>query len=110
MELPANKKADLTHKLVSDRLQAAAGANYDKEQNAAQVDPKTSAHEFGQYKESSKKFFQEKEKSGNVQNARILYDTKALPTTTPVDLGHRAMTVGAAAAAKNTVDLKTAGK
>lgn len=44
------------------------------------------------------------EKSGTVKS--IVYETKALPKSTPVDLGNRSMTVGASSARANTVDLK----
>ena len=103
LELSANKKSDLTEKNIVDRLQAAAGANYDKEQNA---NPALghSQNEFSSYKRTSKQFFQNIEKNTTLK--AVVYETKALPKTTPVDLGGRAMTVGASLANKNVVDLK----
>ncbi|KAI3630297.1 hypothetical protein MIR68_011732 [Amoeboaphelidium protococcarum] len=104
IELSANKPSDLNEKALIERLQKAAGANYDKEQNAASAAIDQSVHEFGNYKRSSKEFFQQMEKSGTVKS--IVYETKALPKSTPVDLGNRSMTVGASSARANTVDLK----
>lgn len=112
VEVAASKGSDLTHRSVSDRLKAAAGANYDKDQNAvtgsnsslsssSNAGPK---HEFGAYKNASKAFFQSVEKQGTI--GAVLYDTKPLSERTPVDLGVRAMTVGATEAKANTVDLR----
>jgi hypothetical protein len=102
IELPANKKQDLNEKLLVERLQQAAGANYDKEQNASPS--QKSVLELNSYKNSSKNFFKNMEKQGNVQ--KVVYETKALPKSTPVDLTNRQMTANASQAKANMVDLQ----
>jgi hypothetical protein len=103
LEVSAQKKSDLSEKTIIDRLISAAGANYDKEQNA---NPALghSQNEFGSYKRSSKAFFENIEKNTTLKS--VVYETKALPKQTFVDLGGRAMTVGASTAKSNVVDLK----
>lgn len=74
IELTAMKKGDLIEKAMIDRLQQAAGANYDKEQNAS---PTTnSVLGLNSYKNSSKQFFQNIEKKGTLQ--KVVYETKVI--------------------------------
>jgi hypothetical protein len=103
--LPANRRSDLVEKLIIERLQKAAGANYDKEQNASPSTVRLANSEFVSYKNNSKKFFQERERQGNVTG--VVYETKPLSKATPLDLNNRSMTVGAATARANIVDLVT---
>jgi len=103
LEISANKKSDLSEENLINRLQASAGANYDREQNANPGSAQSSS-EFSSYKQSSKAFFQEKEKSTTLKN--VVYETKALPKMTPVDLTGRPMTLGASISKSNVVDLK----
>lgn len=104
LEIVATRRGDLIEKSLLDRLTQAAGANYDQEQNAAPSE-KASNNEFGSYKRTSKQFFQQMEQNGNLK--KVVYETKPMARTTPVDLGNRSMTVGASSAKANTVELQT---
>lgn len=105
IEIPATRRGELIPKNILDRLQAAAGANYDREQNAAQPTHDLSS-DLSNYKRSSKQFFKDLEKTGNA--SPIVYESRPLPKATPVDLSNRQMTVGASVAKQNIVDTVTA--
>eukprot|EP00158_Paraphelidium_tribonemae_P002561 Partr_v1_DN25470_c0_g1_i3_m53394 putative Cofilin tropomyosin-type actin-binding protein len=103
IELSIASPNEISNQIITDRLKAAAGANYDKEQNSGAASINNSTHEFGNYKRSSRDFFKSKESEGNLK--KVVYDDKPMARQTPVDLGGRQMTAGAATAKANTVDL-----
>eukprot|EP00122_Pirum_gemmata_P021216 Pgem_evm1s19778 len=84
VELECYSKSDISEKIVRDKLAKAGGANYDSTQNTGNKND-NSKGSLGGYKNSSKAFFENKEKEGNI--GPVKFEKYALPDSTPVDLG-----------------------
>jgi hypothetical protein len=100
----------LSEKGVTERLQSAAGANYDLAQNSSNARRVSETHttEFSSYKKASRDFFAKIEKNTSIKN--ITYDDKPHSRQTPVDLSLRTMTVGASIAKANMTPTSSAAK
>lgn len=97
IELQADNHAECALPLLIKKLKVAGGADYDTGSNAGGY-----RSEAKSIRAKSLKAYQTREKFGNIE--KVVYETSALPSSTPMDLAGRPTVASASEVKKNTKD------
>mmetsp|Transcript_18932 Transcript_18932/g.59257 ORF Transcript_18932/g.59257 Transcript_18932/m.59257 type:complete len:225 (-) Transcript_18932:126-800(-) len=97
VDIQADDKDDISEEVIREKLKKASGANYDLGSNAGG----NYESKAGEIQAAGRNNYMTLEKESNI--GPVVFETRALPKETPIDLGGRPMVASATEGKKNTV-------
>mmetsp|Transcript_17249 Transcript_17249/g.56585 ORF Transcript_17249/g.56585 Transcript_17249/m.56585 type:complete len:225 (-) Transcript_17249:144-818(-) len=97
VDIQADDKDDISEEVIREKLKKASGANYDLGSNAGG----NYESKAGEIQAAGRNNYKTLEKESNI--GPVVFETRALPKETPIDLGGRPMVASATEGKKNTV-------